>query len=85
MATCTSSGSTRKISQICSWKPRESISSASSRMNRRMFWGGSTRLLIMSLMRPGVPTTACTPRRNTPRSVRMEVPPMHAWTCRPLM
>ncbi len=39
----------------------------------------SARRLIMSLTRPGVPTTTCTPSDRRAMSSRTTVPPIHAW------
>ena len=60
-ATCFSFGVWRRISSTSSRKPMRSISSASSRTTA--FSTDRSRVLRRrwSRMRPGVPTTACTP------------------------
>mmetsp|Transcript_16152 Transcript_16152/g.35786 ORF Transcript_16152/g.35786 Transcript_16152/m.35786 type:complete len:200 (-) Transcript_16152:412-1011(-) len=78
MVTCTVSGMYLNTSYICSLKPLESISSASSSTNRDTSSSRRARLLIISYTRPGVPTTTCTPSCRARMSSLTAVPPTQA-------
>ena len=63
-ATCLLSGVSARIVSTSSAKPIFSISSASSRTRKRSSLRSSVPFSRWSMMRPGVPTTTCTPRRS---------------------
>ncbi len=63
-ATCLSSGVSARIVSTSSAKPILSISSASSSTRKRSWRRSRVPFSRWSMMRPGVPTTMCTPRRK---------------------
>ena len=63
-ATFLSSGVSARIVSTSSAKPMLSISSASSSTRKRSSLRSSVPFSRWSMIRPGVPTTMCTPRRS---------------------
>ena len=63
-ATCLSSGVSARIVSTSSAKPMLSISSASSSTRNRSSVRSRVRRSRWSMIRPGVPTITCTPRRS---------------------